>query len=451
MAAILVEKLGSIDIGRQGENLARIIQIDVTSLLTKWPDATITLLVKRKSDAQPYFANTSVKDGILNWPITSVETAVAGGGKIEIQAISGSVIEKSVTGSFSVSSSLSGSASTEPPAVRPSWVDELLAAGGGSISDPGIAHQQLVSDAKGKAIWEERLAYKAVESGEFEVLPETELLGEDDDGNGANDTFFVATAWTTDPVVGGICKVNYNGNVYECEAKPFEQEDIPEGCVVLGNTALMQLSEESSDVPFCFLCIPNGIAESLSSPYCAIGRVSDGASSVSLSITQVATITRVKTIDDEFLPDNVKRTPITLTVSSDGSITSSMSFMNAWRFSAAQLQSMITIRETSIYKGDCYATVDAVSKCTGALGGYMQDFISIRFRKPWIDSSDSSDLDKTRVLQWTASAIAVTDTFGVLPHDSNGAMAAGSYLRYLGNNNWQIATIDQLKADLGLT
>lgn len=135
MSAISVEKMGTIDAGRQGENLARTIEFDVSTLLAKWPGAKITLLVKRKGDPEPYFAEAKVEGHILKWPITEVETAVAGDGKIEIQAILGEVIEKSVTATFRVSASLSGSASEELPEVRPSWVDEVLAAagsGGGS-------------------------------------------------------------------------------------------------------------------------------------------------------------------------------------------------------------------------------------------------------------------------------------------------------------------------------
>ena len=57
------EKLTSIDLGRQGENLARTVEIDVSVMLAQWPDASITLLVKRKHDAEPYIADTT--DGVF--------------------------------------------------------------------------------------------------------------------------------------------------------------------------------------------------------------------------------------------------------------------------------------------------------------------------------------------------------------------------------------------------
>lgn len=124
------DKLTSIDLGRQGENLARTVEIDVSSMLAQWPDAAITLLVKRKHDAEPYIADTTVKDGVLFWPITTVETADAGDGKLEIRATCGEVIAKSATGTFRVTASLTGSG-TEPPASEQGWVDKVIAAGAG--------------------------------------------------------------------------------------------------------------------------------------------------------------------------------------------------------------------------------------------------------------------------------------------------------------------------------
>ena len=125
-----VDKLIALDLGRQGENLARTIEIDVSSVLAQWPDAIISLLVKRKHDTEPYIAATEVIDSILRWPITAVETQESGDGKFEVRAICGDVVAKSATGTFRVSTSLTGSA-TEPPETEQAWVDQVLAAGAG--------------------------------------------------------------------------------------------------------------------------------------------------------------------------------------------------------------------------------------------------------------------------------------------------------------------------------
>lgn len=122
------DKLTGIDLGRQGENLARTIEIDVSAMLAQWSKASISLLVKRKHDSDPYVANTEVRDGVLYWPITAADTASAGDGKIELRAVCGEVLAKSATGTTRVTASLTGS-ETESPAASQGWVDQVLEAG----------------------------------------------------------------------------------------------------------------------------------------------------------------------------------------------------------------------------------------------------------------------------------------------------------------------------------
>lgn len=119
------EKLSSIDLGRQGENLARTIEIDVSAYLEKWPEADISLLVKRKSDPSPYIADTHIEDGILYWPITAAETELAGDGKIELRVICGNVIAKSATGNIRVVASMTGLEGDVPEPAQ-SWVNQVL-------------------------------------------------------------------------------------------------------------------------------------------------------------------------------------------------------------------------------------------------------------------------------------------------------------------------------------
>ena len=47
-----VDKLGTIDLGRQGENLARTIEINVSSFLMQWPTATISLTNTRQNNTR---------------------------------------------------------------------------------------------------------------------------------------------------------------------------------------------------------------------------------------------------------------------------------------------------------------------------------------------------------------------------------------------------------------
>ena len=141
----------NVDLGVQGENLARTIEFDVTTFLRKWPDAKISLLVKRKRDTQPYVAVTNLKDNILYWPVTATETEFAGEGKLEIRVISGDVIAKSATGKFTVQASMTGS-EAEMPEASQGWVNQVLSAGNEAATSAALAKQsaQIAQEAAAK-------------------------------------------------------------------------------------------------------------------------------------------------------------------------------------------------------------------------------------------------------------------------------------------------------------
>lgn len=114
-----------INLGRQGENLARTIEIDVSDMLTEWPGATIKLAVKRKYDNEPYWAETRMEDNVLYWPITYADTAYPGGGQLEIRAYSGETLVKSVLGWTVVHDSLTSNHYKTPDPSK-WWVDKVL-------------------------------------------------------------------------------------------------------------------------------------------------------------------------------------------------------------------------------------------------------------------------------------------------------------------------------------
>lgn len=93
-----VDKLKSIDLGKQGENLATTVEIDVSAWLEKWPAAAFYVLHKRRTDTIPYQVSGAVLEGdTLSWTLTNVDTAVSGSGKVEIIAVDGEVKAKSTT------------------------------------------------------------------------------------------------------------------------------------------------------------------------------------------------------------------------------------------------------------------------------------------------------------------------------------------------------------------
>lgn len=125
-----VYKVDSIDyvyLGRCGENLARTVRIDVSAWLARWPDAAINLLHRPRGSEDYYIADTALDGGVLTWVITAADVAAPGRGRLEIRAIQGETIKKSMTGVSIVDASLTGSEG-EPPDPQKPWVDSVLAA-----------------------------------------------------------------------------------------------------------------------------------------------------------------------------------------------------------------------------------------------------------------------------------------------------------------------------------
>jgi hypothetical protein len=142
--------------------------------------------------------------------------------------------------------------------------------------------------------------------GMHTILAEQTLPGEDDDGDGVNDNFYVTGAWDTVPAVGSAYDVYYNGTKYTCEAVAMpEDAALAPGAMVMGNLAVMGLDGfvGNPDAPFMMVCLPepmDGIVGML--------MPTDGATAVTLSIrcanvgyyyydgskTQIVTIDQLK-------------------------------------------------------------------------------------------------------------------------------------------------------------
>lgn len=121
-----IRSLPLIYLGRQGENLARTVDIDVSAMLDAYPDAAVGLIFQRAGETELYIGATSLEDNILSWPITAAVTAHAGRGKIEVRAMLGQVVVKSVTAPTRVDISLSGAGS--PPDPEDDWINDVMQA-----------------------------------------------------------------------------------------------------------------------------------------------------------------------------------------------------------------------------------------------------------------------------------------------------------------------------------
>ena len=164
-----IKCLPLIYLGRQGENLARAVEIDVGAMLDAYPGASIGLVFQRAGETELYIGATTLGGTVLSWPISAAVTANAGRGKIEVRAMLGDVLAKSVTAPTQVDVSLSGAGST-PPDPEEDWIDDVLQAASeakqsaASAADSAQQAEQAVEDAKDAAAAVEAAKAEAVQA-----------------------------------------------------------------------------------------------------------------------------------------------------------------------------------------------------------------------------------------------------------------------------------------------
>ena len=314
------------------------------------------------------------------------------------------------------------------------------------VSDPGTAHLQLVSDENGAAVWVDRLAYKY--TGQVDVLPETTLTygGEE---NGVQMHLLTSTL-ATELEAEKTYSVVYNGTPYDCPCVCIVDEiSVPSKVYILGNAPFAGAEGGNADAPFVLAYSHEyyDMSEGLFYGGCY---ALDGATSVTISITQEGTA--YKTINEEYLPASAGRKPITLTIASDDTVTADTDFNTAWAMGAQALMDAIVIKQGHA-DGTRTITPDNVELFENETG---LQYIHIRYSSFYYDMEDLRQIpDRGKWIWWHANTLQIRN--GLIPGfnpknlRASGTAQAGDYVRYEGNGLLQLVSIDQLKADLGLT
>lgn len=120
-------KTGSIlPLGKQGENLARKIQFDISRWISTFGPGTVQLLHQRRGDEAPYPVAVEREGNFAVWTVTNADTAAPGTGHAELQYYVGDALAKSETWMTKVFPAL-GPAGETPPEAQQGWVDQVLA------------------------------------------------------------------------------------------------------------------------------------------------------------------------------------------------------------------------------------------------------------------------------------------------------------------------------------
>ena len=143
---------GLICLGKQGENLARVVYFDEPDMWKNtFGEGTCELIHQRSGDEAPYPVKLEIEDGHVCWKITNADTAVVGDGKCELHYIVNDVVVKSKIWTTTVLEALSGDLA-EPPEPQQSWVDEVLSAAQ-KVEDATV-HAPIIGDNGDWWLWD---------------------------------------------------------------------------------------------------------------------------------------------------------------------------------------------------------------------------------------------------------------------------------------------------------
>ncbi len=441
-----IGNLTRLPLGRQGESNSRLIDIDMSEWMRDWPNATVDMLVQRPGEETYSPVKVKMQGGHLLWVPTRADVMIAGKGKAQIILTDVDDVEmRTRVVETIIGESMKGTEGEAPAPVQ-GWLYEVLQAANDikqTFIEKGVPNPyklKLTGAVEAEYDGSKEIVVKIPEAGgtsnEITILPETDLTRVEDD---SSYLFVLPTPWENDVVAGNSYKVTYNGVVYALKATKASDlmPDAVPGMVVLGNHAIMGMVGGDEKVPFCLAAYPNAAGAEMGG-YAALVS-NDGAESVTLSVTEYASVAPAE------LPK------ITLTIDEEGNVTSDTPFAEASKMTCGELQSALKVVQTGNYAGQpaaMEADVQVRRRVTEAMG----EMLEITFRQ-FADPSDyAAAKEVTRYIYWAEQAIQLAPiVLTSLPVMNNwGFDQQTYYLRSVGGV-WQPVTIDQLKADLGLT
>lgn len=117
---------GKLDLGIRGENEARQIVFDCTSLAETYGTGTAIVMCKRPGDTDPYPCASTQDGNTVTWVLSNADTAYAGYGKVELWWYVDEVLAKTIVFISFIANDIGET--EDPPEPWEGWVDEVLQA-----------------------------------------------------------------------------------------------------------------------------------------------------------------------------------------------------------------------------------------------------------------------------------------------------------------------------------
>ena len=139
-----IGNLPMLDLGYQGENKARTIEIDMTAWLEEFPGAKVGMMVRRPGEATLYPADLKHDGNIIRWGIKSGDVAIAGEGEAQIILTNEEGVQlRSRVVKTKITVSLSGT-EVEAPPPQTNWVGEVLQAA--DKAEDAVGHMPVIGE-----------------------------------------------------------------------------------------------------------------------------------------------------------------------------------------------------------------------------------------------------------------------------------------------------------------
>ena len=163
MKKIYADNRMTLDIGRQGENLARQIIFDLSDWMAEYGPGVAELIAQRPGDEKPYPVAVRREDTFVLWDLTSADTAVAGSyGRCELRWYVGDILAKSKIWRTWVEPAMDTPSETAPPEPEQGWVDQIIAVGAAAKASADAAK----ADADRVASLAEEVSKKAAQTAQ---------------------------------------------------------------------------------------------------------------------------------------------------------------------------------------------------------------------------------------------------------------------------------------------
>lgn len=125
-----IGRLTRLELGYVGETESRVIRIDMSEWLERWPDGAVAIDVLKPGRKEYYLADTEVTDGILEWTLSYTDVSIAGRGlaQVSIYEFSTGKVYKSRTVETIIKASADMEEDLEAPHPMDTWVARAVAA-----------------------------------------------------------------------------------------------------------------------------------------------------------------------------------------------------------------------------------------------------------------------------------------------------------------------------------